>query len=750
MASPVPAPTPIQLLQVDDFTGGLNFRADMFQLRGTESPDMLNIDLDPRGGFAQRDSVTVLNPTSLRSSPQNLWPFSTTGGLKQIVVQQGSNFAYSTGGNFTYVIPDALATVGTMRAATFKDLCYIQRNAEQVAVKWDGTTATPLGTSFNDDVTSPTGANMPKAKVIAAHMGRVWVANTIEAGPATFKSRVRFSHPNQPADFRTNDFIDVDIGHDGDEITALVPWQDRLLVFKNNSTYVITGYDPDSFQVFPVSQTVGAISQEACAATEYGVYFFHWPDGVYLYDGHAVKWQWERISPKIEDGTIPSAGQTLITLGWLKRRLWVGVPYSASATNNRTFCFDPSLGSIGGWTQYDLPLGAMLQWQPPASPVTYLAIDAPRGRVLKLHQTAAQDMFSTDYFNFTGTGGTVWSTPDSAGTSIVGDIDLQARVAPADYTPAINQTLIGKFETSGNQRSYRLFIDTTGKLGLEWSANGTAIITKLSTVATGLTDGVQMWLRATLTVNNGAAGNDVKFYTSTDGATWTQLGATVTTAGTTAIFNSTAALVVGAYTNAGTVEPYTGQFYQARVYQGILGTLRADADFTAQGSTSVTTFVDSIPNTWTAIVGGASLAAFSGRGLNITSYYTTRWFDAGQPAVVKRWRRPLIILKGGIATTIQIDLWRDYDQSNIKRTAFLQTTATAGVLVWDDGSHAAGMKWNNNVWAGGDTNVEDVLKSAILGRAQSVRLRFTGPNAPSARWQVDGITFKYIPRRIRG
>lgn len=750
-SSPVPAPTPIQLLQVDDFTGGLNYRADMFQLRGTESPDMLNVDLDPRGGFAQRDSVTVLNPTSLRQTPPNLWPYSSSAGTKQILVQQGSDFAYSTGANFTYVDPDALATVGTMRAVTFKDLCFIQRNAENAAIKWDGSTATVLGTAFNDNVAAPTGANMIKAKCVAAWMGRVWVANTNEA--AVNKNRVRFSHPNQPADYRTNDFIDVNVGKDGDEITALVPFGDKLVVFKNNSTHVITGYDADSFQVFDLSTTVGAISPEACAATEFGVYFFHWPDGVYLFDGKQLKWEWERLSPKIEDGTIPSTLQTQITLGWLKRRLWVAVPWMASTVNARTFCLDPSLGRDGGWTAYDLPLGPMLQWQPPASPVTYLAVDAPRARILKLHQTAAQDMFSTDYLFCAGTSGTGASAPDTVPLSITGDIDVWARIVAADYTPASNQTIAAKFETTGNQRSWRLFIDTTGKLGLEWSANGTATILKLSTVAIpAVVDNVtQLWVRATLTVNNGAAGNDVKFFTSIDTITWTQVGATVTTAGTTSIFDSTAALTVGAYRNALNTEMFIGKVYQVKVFQNILGTLRADADFTAQPSLSTSAFTDSLSNAWTIAPGiGSPGTGLVGGGPNIVSYYTTRWFDANQPAVIKRWRRPLIILKGGIATTIQIDLYRDYDPSTIKRTAFLQTTSTAGVLVWDDGSHAANMKWNGGLWAGSDNNVENVLKTAILGRARAVRLRFTGPSSPSARWQIDGITFKYIPRRIRG
>ena len=33
----------IAITEVSDFTGGLNFRADQFQLAAFESPDMLNV-----------------------------------------------------------------------------------------------------------------------------------------------------------------------------------------------------------------------------------------------------------------------------------------------------------------------------------------------------------------------------------------------------------------------------------------------------------------------------------------------------------------------------------------------------------------------------------------------------------------------------------------------------------------------------------------------------------------------------------
>jgi hypothetical protein len=47
----------------DDFTGGLNFRADQFQLSKSESPDMLNVEIDPRGGLFSRGAFREINTT---------------------------------------------------------------------------------------------------------------------------------------------------------------------------------------------------------------------------------------------------------------------------------------------------------------------------------------------------------------------------------------------------------------------------------------------------------------------------------------------------------------------------------------------------------------------------------------------------------------------------------------------------------------------------------------------------------------
>jgi len=196
-------------------------------------------------------------------------------------------------------------------------------------------------------------------------------------------------------------------------------------------------------------------------------------------------------------------------------------------------------------------------------------------------------------------GGTA-STPDAASLDIVGDLDIRAEARLADWTYGSIQTLIGKYNTTGDQRSYRLYVSATGFLVLAWSTSGDVgtVLTGTSTSAIPVADLGKISLRATLDVDNGAAGHTVTFYTSTTGVngTWTALGSPVVTGGVTSIFSGSADLIAGAL--QGGAEPAIGIVYAAQVRSSIAGTVVANPDFTSNSS-GTTSFSDSAGLVWT-------------------------------------------------------------------------------------------------------------------------------------------------------
>jgi hypothetical protein len=377
-------PKRVELLKVSDFTSGLNLTDDPFKLGKGESADLMNVDLDGRGGVRQRRGVTEFGSgtTVLAGDPMFIDEHVATDGTKRLIYGQGQSVFYVSkaspgaataipwflGGSWPTGAPGTYG--GPFRTAAFESngtrRIYVQRNAEHSACYISSITSSSSidvfgmatsGPTWQDAYTVVTPNSMPKAKTLAAHQGYMWVANTVENG-VKYPNRLRWSHPNVPAAWRTNDYLDLS-GLDGDEITAVASNGDHLLVFQRNATHAIYGYDPATFQNVTVSTTVGAVSQEAVVATSRGTYAFDAKEGVFLHRGRVQpELQFARLGAAMLDGRIVRAQLAADTrLGWIDGRLWVTVPYQETSEDSivgTTFVLDPDLSKEGSWTRYSL------------------------------------------------------------------------------------------------------------------------------------------------------------------------------------------------------------------------------------------------------------------------------------------------------------------------------------------------------------------------------------------------------------
>lgn len=228
-------------------------------------------------------------------------------------------------------------------------------------------------------------------------------------------------------------------------------------------------------------------------------------------------------------------------------------------------------------------------------------------------------MSNGTYLYLPGVASNYASTPDAAALDITGDIDLRCKVAMDDWTPSTATVLVAKWST-GTAKSYALGLTiTTGTLSFSWTPDGTVVNTIASTVAPTVADGATLWVRATMDADNGASGNDVKFYTSTDGTNWTQLGDTVTTAGVATINNSTGELSIGAQL-AGSNAFTRGKIFRAQVLDGINGTVAFDADFeTSITSLNQASFTESSANAATVTI-NRSGSTYRSAGITAAGY----------------------------------------------------------------------------------------------------------------------------------
>lgn len=212
----------------------------------------------------------------------------------------------------------------------------------------------------------------------------------------------------------------------------------------------------------------------------------------------------------------------------------------------------------------------------------------------------------TNYLYLPGVSGNYLSTPDAATLDITGDIEIRARVALTDWTPAAETQLVGKWTVTGNQRSYKLSVNTNGTLLFQNSTDGAVgtVVSHTSSVAPTVSDGGTLWVRVTVDVDNGSGDSDATFYTSTDdtndptAVTWTQLGTVINSGGTTSIFSGTSVVTLGAI-EAGTSLLMAGKLYYASILNGIGGTAALTINTHTQPTEPFSTFTDGTGKTVT-------------------------------------------------------------------------------------------------------------------------------------------------------
>lgn len=227
------------------------------------------------------------------------------------------------------------------------------------------------------------------------------------------------------------------------------------------------------------------------------------------------------------------------------------------------------------------------------------------------------------YLALDGTTSGVATTPDVAALDIVGDIDIRAEVT-ADWYATPVQTLVGKWVSATNQRSYMLRLEA-GLLTLNWSTTGADLFFAQQPLPTLPRRAA---VRATLDVNNGAGGCTITMYWAESLAgPWTQIGSPIVVAFTTNVYAGTAPLQIAPTAVTGW-SPTQGRVHRAEVRNGIGGTVVASPDFRAKAP-GTTGFTDSAGRVW-SVTGTAAVTNRQYRFVGEISAWPSRWDVSGK------------------------------------------------------------------------------------------------------------------------
>jgi hypothetical protein len=171
------------------------------------------------------------------------------------------------------------------------------------------------------------------------------------------------------------------------------------------------------------------------------------------------------------------------------------------------------------------------------------------------------------YIQNDGTSGNCVSVPHTAANAPSGaiDITLAAKANLPSWTAPAASMYFFSTGFAGNG-GVALQLTNAGKISITWG-NGATTIPAISTVALTQGANTDLWVAARLQCNNGGV-YTVTFWTSPDGAAWTQLGAAVNGATTTTVGAASNNLFVGS-NSAGTAA-INGKLY---AYQMLLNGL---------------------------------------------------------------------------------------------------------------------------------------------------------------------------------
>lgn len=241
-----------------------------------------------------------------------------------------------------------------------------------------------------------------------------------------------------------------------------------------------------------------------------------------------------------------------------------------------------------------------------------------------------------------GIAGNYGSTPDTAAVSPAVDVEIIAKVTVVDLAAGGFQLFQGKWVTTANQRSF-LFGVAASVLFFYISTTGADSPNVAVALPAGFVNGTYHFK-----VNRVKATGATNFSYSLDGVTFTLIGAQQILSAGSAIFDSTAPLVSGAYDTGGVSGLLTGRIHRSRLFTTIGGAAVADFDasrFAAGGVSAVMvtgeTWTVNQAGTWPAWIEECySVAACMGllveeartNLLLQSNSFGTTWAPAGTPA----------------------------------------------------------------------------------------------------------------------
>lgn len=329
-----PGQLPYAELAIVDFSGGLNVRDAATELKENESPDLMNVVIDERGGVAKRLGYSVWNAAPL--------PNLVTYGYESDVCN--CVFWYTKADGKLYRDTNGIASLARQFAAgadlsmaDFAGVCYATHG-------FDGLFGTTDGSTWSRVVAS--SGQVPSGDMCAVWQNKLWVASS--GGNRLWfcaPGDVTLWDPKDDAgsnDLREgNDFpINCLFGTSGVDITA----QPALLVGKRSgaqgSTHRVV--DAATGNYVTIDQAIGPAGPQALTSL-YGQLYMISTSGVYQTDGQtALLPIGSKLSKMFDPGALDYAQSAGFVAGRTRDRVRFSIARTGSVGNDLALEYHPA------------------------------------------------------------------------------------------------------------------------------------------------------------------------------------------------------------------------------------------------------------------------------------------------------------------------------------------------------------------------------------------------------------------------
>ena len=283
----------MDILTLGPFVGGINTSTDASAVSNTDLVDCVNFDLDLDGSLVRRPPILE---TAVAGWTERIVIVGRAliAGVSYLIGSNADGTYYSTNGTAWTLI---LANLKSKIALQYNNRVYVVATADSSV---NGGYWTP-GSGWTTD------ANMPRGESAVFHKARLFVVPGTSATSNT--ARLSFTDPILSAtlSWPSVNFIDVHPG-DGEALVEVVVYNDNLMLFKQDSTFVLA-YDvnPSDAIVREVNPNIGASTRHCVASHENSLYVLH-EGKVY----EIVNYTFERLNLKtpFDGGSFYPPGQS--------------------------------------------------------------------------------------------------------------------------------------------------------------------------------------------------------------------------------------------------------------------------------------------------------------------------------------------------------------------------------------------------------------------------------------------------------